>query len=233
MILLILAVIAISLLPWIVWVAKERPKSHCSSREVYIDDSTLRKVDTFECVLNWGTRLFPFRHLTTLDVSVSSYVLIRYTPPGGMETDLTKEYYEDNPVKNRSVKPIKLKKKHFFKENSINMVKVIVQTPFERSKYSANVKHTFEKNTLTIWNENAEAIRDYRFVVNRPIRLSDLEVTKGSVDSVEMEIAYPRIKSVASARVGQVDEDVTISLLLDLPPKGSDKHGHVVITTGS
>ena len=96
--LFLVTIVVAALIAYLVWVAEHRPKSDCKCAEQYIDDANIRRVETSECKLNWGTRLFPFSHLTVMDVPVSSTIEIRYTPPGGIETELDAKYYEHNPV---------------------------------------------------------------------------------------------------------------------------------------
>lgn len=210
-------------LAWLVWVAGHRAKcKESNSLQVYIDDSKICKVEVFEHKFDWGTRLFPFRKCKLDDIPVSSMLSIKYVPPRGIERDLEKKYYEAIPAKNRLVMPLKLKGRKFFQENAVDKVKVVLLTPFERSKYSVNIKHEIEDNILCIWNENSEQIRNFRLLLDRPIELDGLEVIEGSIDSVDMEIAYPALKSIITKKVGKVKADVAMSLILDLPPRKID-----------
>ncbi len=219
---------------WLGYVAHSRPKPNkIEILESYIDDSTIRKVEMFECSFDWGTRLWFYRTLKIKDIPLQSIALLRYTPLAGVEIDLPEENYETNPLTKKNFKPLKLKNKHFFKTNSINKVKIFLQTPFEREKYEINIKRIFEGNKLTILNENSEEIRNFRVLINKPVKLNQLKVLEGRVDSVELEIALAAINNVISKKIGTVTNDVSISLIVDLVPKRMDNDEKIVILLGN
>lgn len=233
LVLFVFGVIATIVITWLVWTAEHRPKSDNTCRDVYVDDSTIRKVEVFDCRLCWGTRLFPFRKLKIYDAPVSASVLIRYTPKGGLEKDLPCSCFEDIPIRNRVVKPVKLKGKHYFQsEEVISEVKLFVLTPFEREKYSINVKHELKDKVLRIWNQNTEEIRNYRMLLTRPIRLQGINIVKGNLVSVDMEVAYPALNQVISKKIGTISTDVTMSLILNLPPNDHKAEGQIIIRLG-
>ncbi len=213
---------------WLIWSADHRPKSDNTCQEVYVDDSSIRKVEILSCKLDWGTRWFPFKHMKLVDVAVSSSVLVRYTPQAGLEKDLPQKYFREVIIK-KTIKPIKLCQKSFFANDSISHVRIHIYTPFERQKYAVNIKHEIRDNILRVWNENAEEIRNFRLQLSKPVTLSGIEVLKGTIASVELDIAYQLLNRVVAKQIGTVNNDVAMALLLNLPPKSVGNEEQIVV----
>lgn len=212
------------------WVASHRPHSNDEPKETYIKDANVRKVEIHSCKLDWGTRYFPFRFLKVLDVPVKSSVQIWYTPQGGTESLLEEKYYEHNPVGNKVAKPVRLKERGFFRNNFITTVHAVVETPFERSLYEGNVKHKIDNDKfLKIWNENAEEIRGFRFLVTRPVKLDAFRVVAGQIAGIEMTMPYSAFDSYRSKQFASLGADVTISLILNLSGRKHDVLDEIVV----
>jgi hypothetical protein len=210
-------------LVWLVWVATFRPT--CKSEKLlehYIDDSKIRKVEATECEFSWGSRWFYFRKCKIKDIPASSLIAIRFIPQGGIETDLAEEYYDDTPIKNKIYRPLKLRGRSFFVKNAIGKVTVIVQTPFERDEYASKVKSELNGNILSIWNDSSEEIRNFEYLLTRSSKMKNVHVIQGSIKSIELSIIYPPSSSLISTAVGDIETDVAMSLVLDLPPRKID-----------
>lgn len=179
--------------------------------------------------MNWGTRLFPFRSGKLLDVDVSSKVKLSYVPPGGIEREIDQEYYRDTPVKNKICKPLKITNISHFKKQKINRIRVVVQTPFERQNYESKIMRATEGNILKIWNENTEQIRNFKLLLSKPVKIKNVQVIEGTIDSLDLEISYSAINLVKGKRIGEVNSDVSLSVILDLPAKKIDVEKFVKI----
>jgi hypothetical protein len=207
---------------WVGWAFSYKPRcSPGTPEDIYIDDSTYKKVETINFDINWGTRLFWFNNCTVLEIPASSIFLIKYTPLGGAEEELPNENYTSCTSKNPSLRIIKIKQKSFFKQNSINKIKVLIQTPFERSSYEKNVKHEYIDNTLYMWNEGSEEIRNFKFLLTQSVKIRNLHIIDGKISSFEIDIAYHALSSVLEKQIGDIETDVSKILILNLPPRGT------------
>jgi hypothetical protein len=217
----VLALVFAVIMGWLAWVWEHKPKATDNPKDPYIDDYMIRKVETFNCELNWGTRLYPFKDLTLKAISVLSDFVIRYSPPGGTELDLGTDNL-DVKVEGRLTKQIRLKHKKFFKSQRITHVVLVVFTPIERDQYASNVRTETRGNTVRVWNDNHEELRNFRLILPRPVKLNRLSLTKGSINSFDIEVPYSVYRHVKGKEIGEVENDVSLSLIIDLPPKRTD-----------
>lgn len=223
-----MSVILALVLFWLGYALVMHPKSTETPKDVYIDDLSLRKIEIVHCKLDWGTCVFPYRKLKLRDAPVNSDVLIRYTPPGGGEEDLDKDHYHVATAKNSAVKRVSLTNKGFFKRESVADIKLMIQIPFERQKYAAKVRHESVAGTLKIWNENSEEIRNFRLDLERPVPLRGIRIDRGSIIAVTLEIPCFALKSLETKQLGEIDSDVTMSLILNLLPQ-TDKREQIAV----
>ncbi|MGA2459916.1 MAG: hypothetical protein ABSF82_00615 [Candidatus Bathyarchaeia archaeon] len=229
----IVGIIGTAIVGWLGYAAYEKPKSTNSDQDVYIDDFTLRRIQVLKCALNWGTRLFPYQRLKLYEPPLNADILIQYTPPGGIETDLADDHFEVITSRKRKVKTIKLKDKGFFKQESINEVTLTIQTPIERSLYANKVTRKLVGEILWVSNENSEEMRNFRLDLARPVRLSKLSVVDGTISAIAIEMPYSTIGSLLSKRLDEIEHDVVMTLVMNLPPhKGGKRDGQIGIKMG-
>jgi hypothetical protein len=217
------------LLAWTIWVETTRPGCRNEmSLEHYIDDFKIRKIEKYECSFSWGFWWFLFERCKLRNIPASCTVSIRYVPQGGEEEQLSEKYYDDTPIKNKIYRPLKLKSKrfsreNFFRRNAIEKVTVIIETPFERDTYASKVKSSLDNSVLSLWSENSEEIRNFEYLLDKSFKLKGMSIVQGVIKSVNMSIPYPPSPSFIAKVIGNVEEDVTMSLIVDLPPRKSDR----------
>lgn len=227
---IVLGIIGTVIVGWLGYAAYEQPESNNLDKDAYIDDFTIRRIKVLRCVLNWGTRLFPYYRLKLYEPPLNADILLQYTPPGGIETDLSKDYFEVTTSRKGKVKTVKLKNRSFFKLESINEVTMTVETPIERSLYANKVTRKPAGDILWVSNENSEEVRNFRLDLDRPIRLSTLSVVAGTVNAVGIEIPYPAVGRLSSKRLDEIESDVTMTLVMNLPPhRGGQREGQIGI----
>jgi len=230
---IVIGSIVAAFIDWLGYAAYEKPKSTNFDKDAYIDDFTLRRIQVLKCSLSWGTRLFPYRHLRLYEPPLNSDVMLQYLPPMGIETDLPDDYFEVTPSRKKKGKTVRLKKKSFFTRESINEVTLTIETPIERSLYANKVTRKPVGDTLWVSNENSEEVRNFRLDLSRPLRLGKLSVVAGTINAVAIEIPYPAVGKLSSKRLDEIESDVTMTLVMDLPPhRGGQRDGQIGIKIG-